>query len=233
MPTQYTRTMTPGPIYNFTERPFVTVLALLGLALAWSAGAPAQPLIASEDFDRDIAGWTAAGDPGTVVEWDGAMGSPLPGSLAMTAPPGGVTGENFKAVGQCRSVRPAQAYTVEARVRAALNSRRGSCFATPVFYDQADCQGDGSIGGTGDALPVAEWMTEFRSHTSFNSSQSMRVELVMSLGAGDAEATCHFDSIRLYLGRFREPVPLLPLPWLLVLGLALAATAWMRGFRSG
>lgn len=225
--------MSPRTNFKFKGKPFVPALALLGLALAWSPGAPAQPLIASEDFDHGISGWTAAGDPGTVVEWDDAMGSPLPGSLAMTAPPGGVTGENFKAVGQCRSVRPAQAYTVEARIRTALGSRRGSCFATPVFYDQADCQGDGSIGGTGDAFPVAEWLTGFRSHTSFNSSQSMRVELVMSLDAGEAEATCHFDSIRLYLGRFREPVPLLSLPWLLVLGLALAATAWMRGFRSG
>lgn len=225
--------MSPRFFFNFTGKLSGPALAFLGLALAWSAGAAAQPLIASEDFDHDISGWTTAGDPGTVVEWDGAMGSPLPGSLAMTAPPGGVTGESFKAVGQCRSVSPEQAYTVEARVRAALGSRSGSCFATPVFYDEADCQGNSSVGGTGDALPEGEWLTTFRSHTSFNSSQSMRVELIMSLGAGDAEATCHFDSIRLYRGRLREPVPLLPLPWLLALGLVIAVTAWKRGFRSG
>lgn len=208
-------------------------VAALALAAAWAGGAPAQTLLASENFDEDVSGWAAAGAPGGQVVWDGSVGSPAPGSLALVAPPGGESGQNFKAVGQCRDVRPAQAYTVQARLRAGLDPRRGSCFATPVFYDAADCQGEGSIGGTGDLLPDADWTSRTRSQTSFQSSVSMRVELVMAVGAGDAQATCHFDSVRLYEGRFPQLVPALAPPWLAVLALAIAMTAVLRGLRAG
>lgn len=208
-------------------------VAALALALAWAGGVPAQVLLSSENFDEDASGWTSAGAPGGQVVWDGFAGSPEPGSLAVIAPAGGDGGQNFKAVGQCRDARPDQAYGVQAEVRAGLGSRRGSCFVTPVFYEAASCQGDGSTGGSGDLLPDADWTSQIRSQTSFHSSVSMRVELVMAVDAGDAQATCHFDSVRLYEGRLRQLVPALAPPWLAALVLAIAITAALRGLRSG
>lgn len=208
-------------------------LPLLALAMVWSAGAQAQPSIASENFDDDISGWTAAGDPGAQLTWDGNLGSPEPGSLALIAPLGGATEDGFRAVGQCLDVRPTQPYTVVAQVREAPDSRQKTCLATPVFYDSTDCQGEGSIGGIGDGSSSNGWETKSRSLTSFGTSQSMRIELVMALEAGDSEATCHFDSVRLYEGRFTEAIPFLSLPGLMVLLLAMVSVAWIRGSRPG
>lgn len=206
---------------------------MLALAMIFSAGVQAQPLIASETFDDDISGWTATGDPGAQLMWDGDLGSPEPGSLALIAPSGGATEDGFRAVGQCLDARPVQAYTVVAQVREALDSRPKTCLATPVFYDSTDCTGEGSIGGIGDSSSSNGWETKSRSLTSFGTSQSMRIEMVMALEAGDIQATCHFDSVRLYEGRLVEAVPILSVPGLMLLGLAVAFAAWMRGSRPG
>ncbi len=225
--------MSLNSIHSIPRRLTGRWLPLLGLAMLWSAGASAQILIASEEFRDDISGWTAAGDPGGQVIWDGTQGSPAPGSLALIAPPSAATEDGFRAVGQCRNVRPLQAYTVLAQVREAPGPRAHSCLPTPVFYDSTDCQGEGSIGGVGDMPSSGSWRSESRSLTSFNSSLSMRVELVMSAEAGDVEAVCNFDSVRLYEGRFVQTIPFLSPTGVLLLVLAVACVAWIRGFRSG
>lgn len=184
------------------------VAALLALPLS-APRANAQALLQSDTFDNDIADWTAQGDPGAQLDWDGAMGVPDPGSLRLLLPEGNIQGGVFKAAGQCLSAMPNQTYSVVSQVRSDLGSRTGSCFATPVFFDQSGCQGQGSIGGSGDTAPDGRWAWQLREVTSFPGSLSMRVEFVMQVDAGSGEAACHFDSMSLYSGRFSTFVPAL------------------------
>lgn len=206
--------------------------AVLLAGLVASASAGAQSLLDEENFDTDLNGWTAGGQAGVQVVWDGARGSPSPGSLRLIPPAESTSGESFKAVGQCRPVEPSHVHTVRADVLADLGDRGGTCFAAPVFYGDVDCQGEGSIGGTGDALPGGDWVTRTQAQTSFASSRAMRVELIMSLEPGTGEAACNFDSVRLYQGLVPVPMPALSAGGLLALigMLGIAATVVVRRF---
>lgn len=206
----------------------IRVAAVIILLALTAAQVRAQVLLEEHEFDNTVAGWSAAGQAGGQVSWDAIQGSPTPGSLRLDAPASSTSPESFKAVSQCRSVEPGQPYTVVAGIRPSLGPRSGRCFAVPVFFDNPDCQGEGSIGGTGDAGADGVWEIEAREQTAFTSSQGLRIELVMSLQPGSGEAYCHFDSVALYRGRVSERVPGPGWPGLLLVGAGILLLARRR-----
>lgn len=196
--------------------------AVLFACLTGTAAAVTQ--LDEEHFDFGVTGWSAAGAPETEVTWDGETGSPAPGSLLLSA--AAEAGQDtYKAVGQCQAAKTNRHYSVKAQINPELGNRSGSCFAVPVFYDQADCQGEGSVTGTGDAADTGGWRREISTLLSFTTTQSVRVELVMTLNSGSGPAACRFDTVGFYEGRLAEVVPAVSLPGLAILaaGLGLGA----------
>lgn len=210
------------------DKQLLAVFAAIALATASPTGiAFASVELQSDDFDTDIAGWSAAGASGSQVAWDGSTGFPSPGSLRLSTA-GGASDESFKAAGQCLPAEANRVYSVEAHIDPDLGDRSGACFALPVFFDEPDCQGEGSVTGTGDVVSEGQWQRRVRMVSSFGSSRSVRTELVMTLSTGTGVAACHFDAVRLHEGRLVEPVPALALPGLVMLCAALLAGAVMR-----
>lgn len=201
---------------------------MLFASLTGPAGAITE--LDTDHFEFGISGWSAAGAPETQVAWDDTTGSPSPGSLLLSTEAEDAQ-ESYRAVGQCRAAKTNRHYSVKAQINPDLGSRSGSCFAQPVFYDQPDCQGEGSVTGTGDAVGTGDWQRQISTILSFSSTQSVRVELIMSLNPGSGPAACRFDAVGFYEGRLAELVPAVSLPGLVMLAAALAlaaALSWQR-----
>lgn len=203
----------------------VAMIVLLAAGLPEVAAASIE--LQTDNFESDIAGWSAAGAADTQVQWDGSKGFPDPGSLLLSTTTGPAS-ESHKAVGQCLPAQADQIYSVQALMDPELGTRSGSCFALPVFFDQPGCQGEGSVTGTGNAVSEGGWQREIRSVPSFSTTQSVRIELVMTLSTGTGPASCNFDTVSLHEGRLEMPIPTLTPVGIALAWLAIGCVAVWR-----
>jgi hypothetical protein len=176
----------------------IAVRVMLPFAFQLMATAvDAQTVLIDEPFDFDIAGWNYFGGPEVIMRWDGAKGTPDPGSLQLSSKVElSDFSPLFEAMSECFPVSVGETFQLEAMVRA--NPRyRDSCFVSLIFFKGPNCSGQRNFYGNVPPSPPEVWKEDSLLVTVGTGNQSARVSLSLYLSPPAGLTTCNFDSVTL------------------------------------
>lgn len=189
------------------------------LATWWSVAVMAQDnYVQNGDFDTDVAGWALIGDEGETMDWDGAIGSPLPGSLRLTAINSSSSGPT--AASECISIAGGSTWELRAMVREAPGSAALNCGLLLLLHDLPDCSDPTAAVVADNSLAGNDWTPLSLTYTAQGEYLGIRAGPSMGVGVS-ANGSCNFDSVRL-LGPPSLDVPVLDRGGLLALVAVLA-----------
>ncbi len=121
----------------------MAVVAMVAGTVMWASALPAQNLLTNGSFNSDVAGWTVK-EGNAEISWDGANGSPSPGSLRLSSTR---VSSAFEAVGPCIETIEDEVLAVTGRVLEPA-APGITCFITITIYSESDnCTGSRTITG--------------------------------------------------------------------------------------
>lgn len=171
---------------------FASALMVAMAAVSMSAGA--QNLVSNGQFNTDISGWTlTGGGPESTITWDGANGSPSPGSLRISST---AQGANLETLGDCVNGIPGEILSVTGRVMEPTAQFGVTCHIFLIIYNDLNCTGTRTIPANVPPNTPGVWEDSGFAINIPAAGISARPTLTMELsGAGAGEKVCLFDSV--------------------------------------
>jgi len=206
----------------------ITLFLVVGLLCAMSARSQ-QEYIVNRQFDSDTVGWSHESFSGSgSMEWDGAIGSPNPGSLKLNAT-GPVAGQ-YAVSDACFPAAEGTTWTLSAQAREEPGSDPATiCSVVIRVYTTTDCSIPSYTSIDGNPALFNDWTyVEASVQNLFGSPVGMKPVLLNSVSTA-ASGVCHFDDVSL-IGPAPATIPALG-PFglgLLVVVLVLAGTVILR-----
>lgn len=202
-----------------TNAKHITLFAV-GLLLAMSAKSQQEYLV-NRQFDSTTAGWSHESISGSgSVDWDGAVGSPGPGSLRISAS-GPIAGQ--LALGDtCFLAAPGSLWTLTAQAREDVGSDPVTiCGVALRVYTTTDCSIPSYTTIESNPALFNNWTTtEVSVENLFGGVRGIKPVLFNSIATA-ADGICHFDDVSLTGPPLASTIPTLGASALAILATAL------------
>lgn len=211
---------------------FTTALVMIS-----SLEAHAKNLVVSSNFVNSIDGWTVGiGGAETMIAWNGADGSPAPGSLRLSSTLESATPTVVDATSQCIDTIPDEIVSASGMVLEPTPQFGVTCYVTLVLYTELNCSGSPVFTSGFPPNTPGVWESSGIDVAVTTAFLSVRPSLTMALnGAGAGEKTCLFDTISVESdsrGLAAADIPALSWPGMGTLIVLLALVALRFGYQA-
>jgi hypothetical protein len=177
----------------------------------------AQNLLSNSTFDSNLTGWTGVGST-----FDGANGSPAPGSARVSVvglTPFSNTGDHFQ---QCVSVVPGTSYNFGGQILNTALPAGGGTGVGVVWFSDGACATPMIAGLSTLVTTTGSWQGVTGTVTAPAGALSATVQDYQTADATGGDVTVNYDSLFFQL---ETPVPAMNTWWMAALGVFLAMAA--------